>query len=97
MGEPPTAKHQLDRRNNNGNYERDNCHWVTSKEQQNNKRSNHFLTHNGQTMTVTQWAELLGVKRNMLYKRLIADWTVEKTLTKPPSAKSDLRGQHSMC
>lgn len=31
---------QIDRINNNGNYESNNCRWVTSRENQRNKRSN---------------------------------------------------------
>src|SRR5258708_168886 len=35
MGEPPAGM-TLDRRDNSGNYEPDNCRWVTRKEQQRN-------------------------------------------------------------
>lgn len=41
MGEPPTPEHQLDRIDNNGNYNKENCRWVTRQE---NCRNRNFHT-----------------------------------------------------
>ena len=73
----------LDRIDVNGNYEPSNCRWVSMKEQSLNKRSNHLITYNGETLTITQWADRLGIDKMVLFARINDyHWDIEKALTK---------------
>ena len=84
MGKRPSRQHSLERVNNNDSYHPSNCKWATKEEQCNNTRQNNNLTHNGITMTVTQWARHIGVEPTVIFKRLNRmKWSVEKTLTTP--------------
>lgn len=74
----------IDRIDFNGPYTPDNCRWVTMKEQQNNKSSNHLLTYQGKTQNINQWAQELGMKREIIKDRLLSGWSTEEALSRPP-------------
>lgn len=85
MGGAPTDKHTIDRIDHNGNYEPGNCRWATMQEQQEHKRDRSdtvWLTHEGETLSVTEWAKRLGVSRHRLYTRLNGGWDIASVLTK---------------
>lgn len=72
----------LDREDVNGNYCPENCRWITNKEQQNNKRNNVLYEYNGQTKTLAQWSDEIGICYKTLQKR-IRNWGVEKAFSTP--------------
>ena len=71
----------LDRIDPNGNYEPNNCRWVTIAEQQNNKRSNSLITYNGKTQNITQWSKEIGIKIGTISYRKRHGWTDEECIT----------------
>lgn len=69
VGEPPSAKHQIDREDNNRGYWPDNCKWSTPVGQANNKRNNIIITKGGKSQTLAEWCKELGINYNRAKKR----------------------------
>ena len=70
----------LERIDTNGNYEPDNCKWITNLEQQNNKRNNRYIQYGAEKHTIAEWSRLTGINKNTLRDRLNNNWNIEEIL-----------------
>ena len=71
----------LDRIDNNGNYEPNNCRWTTMEEQSQNTSKAINITYNNETYSLSKWSRKTGISRSTLYTRYKSGWGVEKMLT----------------
>jgi hypothetical protein len=87
----PSAKHTLDRINNDRGYSPDNCRWATRSEQRDNQRplshqrgqhrTNRIITAFNKSLHLAEWAKQTGIHRATISTRLRAGWPPEKALT----------------
>ena len=78
----------IDRINVNMGYEPSNCRWATQKEQINNCRANRFITIDGNTKTVAQWADFIGIHQDRIYLRLFRGWDPSDAIFTPTSRQN---------
>jgi hypothetical protein len=104
MGPKPTPKHSIDRLNSNGSYTCGkcddciargaiaNCRWATLIEQGSNKSSNRLITHDGLTLTASEWERRIGAPTATVLGRLHRGWSPEEAIqfARPPSLRLNL-------
>lgn len=83
MGPKPSARHSIDRLNNDGNYEPSNCAWRTQFEQCQNTSQAHLHVVDGVTASISGHAKLAGIKWSTVHHRLRYGWTLEEALKTP--------------
>lgn len=81
LGPMPFPGAQLGRKDNDGPYSPDNCTWTSLKEQSRNKQNTRWITFQGVTKSLADWAEEYGIRRDTLRWRLERGWTLERIFT----------------
>lgn len=91
---PRPSGHTLDRIDVNGHYEPGNVRWATKTEQYGNQRHTRFLTSNGRTRSMHEWAQESQIPVAVLYNRIVKrGWDVDRALTEPVKYKGAARAK----
>lgn len=91
MGKRPSKAHSLERKDNSKGYTAENCKWATRLEQSANRRTNRFISFQGITLMLKDWAIRTGIHRRTISSRIQLGWPIELALTVKPDFGNDLK------
>lgn len=76
---------EIDRKDNDGPYSPDNCHWVDRRTNVNNRGVSLWVEYDGQNMPLSEACERAGLKYKTVHMRIRRGWSVERALGKEAS------------
>lgn len=89
MGPRPSPQHSLDRKDNDGDYEPDNCQWATRKHQNQNQRRIVPVIYQGREIILTDLARELGINYSSLrHFHRISGLSIEEAIAKARKCSS---------
>lgn len=80
MGECPLG-FELDRIDNDKNYEPENCRWIDLKTNRRNTQRTRLIEYDGQRRCIREWEEVLGIVHGVLWARLKRGMPVGRAMT----------------
>lgn len=83
VGFPPFEGAQLDRIDNDGNYEPSNVRWSSPVDNANNRSCSFVITVDGVSRTLSQWARERSMNPDTLKARLVAGWSPDAAVFTP--------------
>jgi hypothetical protein len=83
MGDAYQEGLTIERKDNGGDYCKENCRWATQKEQANNMRSNKLLIVRGERLTLAQACEKYNLPYERTKQRLHHGWSDEDAIFIP--------------
>lgn len=63
-------------------YSPNTCCFVLAKENSNRRRTSKYITYNGMTLTISEWATHFNISLKNLYQRLSRGWDFERCINK---------------
>lgn len=87
----------IDRIDNKKGYNPENCRWVNYKVQERNRTNNRYITINGETHILAEWAEILNINSATLANRIKSGWSEDELFMTPNLANAKFRRERNGC
>jgi hypothetical protein len=83
MGERPSEAHQLERKDNNGDYEPSNCVWAHRSQQDYNKRNTFLVFAQGKQLNLAEASKIAGIPKSVIWRRVRCGMSHDEACTRP--------------
>jgi hypothetical protein len=77
MGQRPSNSHSIHRKDENGNYEPDNCVWATNFVQARGRTDNVWVEYKGDVKIQEDWCIILGIRASQMNYHLSKGRTID--------------------